>query len=677
MYRILLCLLTLSILLSACDTEEDSGAVKGIQTSRPEPTSTSAPQFVSEDTNQSVSSIINASNADQLVEYATFGRGTLSDFRWLPDGHTLAVTTSTGVRLYDVRTPETPQQTFPQYTSLFDVDPTATRGLSRVEDSGWVLWSLETGDQIAALEMGDSRTQGAEFSPDGTVINILEGASIRQFDGETGTPLDTLTLPVDTIYAVTYQDNLNLIAVSHADSTLAVWDVMAQEVLFEISDSEEAYLFAMEFKAEGRILVVPNAVITDTFYSPIDIDIWDTVRGEIIQTLPYSSSQVFVSEDGTSYLITEYSQRIELYDLLTGEELLTVGGNEGADFSVGLSNLQLSQDGLWIAASLQAGKIVLYSVEDPEFPTEIADFDSRITGLGLSPDNAMLTIGYSQSGIQTWDIATHEIIDSMTPEGSYVLALATHPIDNTIFAATHSVSRYQMTALADAPDVLMTLQANHLAVSPDGTLLVLDYNDFSPRPTGSQSQSYIRFWNLEANDLHIPDIELPGGVQVQQLVFSPDGAWLAVVDYAQNIHLMDASNGRLQWTITRDGPVIDIAFNPVDGTLAATSVTMLDENTPELEANLQLWDVESGELIDTLMSTDSMLYGLTYSPDGSLLVVGTEQSGILLLAASTGEEIAILGENGEPATELTFSRDGGLLVGVGNDDVVRLWHLPE
>lgn len=122
---------------------------------------------------------ITSENADQLQIINRFGRGTVQDIDWSPDGTTLAIASTTGVYLYspDAETPERDSDS-PYVTqklgvssakiTALDYSPDGQR-LAVVADAQLQVWDAVTGETVGEF---DEMTNliNAEFSPDGETL---------------------------------------------------------------------------------------------------------------------------------------------------------------------------------------------------------------------------------------------------------------------------------------------------------------------------------------------------------------------------------------------------------------------------------------------------------------------------------------------------------------------------
>lgn len=120
----------------------------------------------------------------------------------------------------------------------------------------------------------------------------------------------------------------------------------------------------------------------------------------------------------------------------------------------------------------------------------------------------------------------------------------------------------------------------------------------------------------------------------------------------------------------------DVMFTPDGGRLISVS----DDKT------IRLWDVESGEVIDTLRGRvgdghEGKLFAGALSPDGHTLAVGgylsydndSEYGRIRLINIDTREQTGLLQGHGNVIFALAFSPDGQWLASGSSDDTVRIW----
>lgn len=205
-----------------------------------------------------------------------------------------------------------------------------------------------------------------------------------------------------------------------------------------------------------------------------------------------------------------------------------------------------------------------------------------------------------------------------------------------------------------------------IAFSPDGTMFVTTPGNLAQE----QESRSIRFWDAKTYKVRA---KIDSAGRVQKIKFSPDGKSLAVISYIEDsgdgktiVELWDVQLKKLAAVQPAKGRSIDgsalnimsqIDFSP-DGSKLAT----IKKQTVEL------WDIKTGELRQTLQGHEKDVTGVWFSPDGRFLVSTGEQQlavdkepvgELVIWNALTGQKIKTL----PGYIYAVFSPDGKLIAG--------------
>lgn len=203
---------------------------------------------------------------------------------------------------------------------------------------------------------------------------------------------------------------------------------------------------------------------------------------------------------------------------------------------------------------------------------------------------------------------------------------------------------------------------------------------YSPDKTRLAVASSIGIWLYDANTGEELGLLTRHTKPVAAIAFSPNGDKLISGSYDRTLRLWNPYTGELLKTLNTDGKIATLAFSPDGRTLANG-----------LGANIQLWDVDTGQHKATLNGGGgSSIFFLVFSPDGQTLASASLSDTIELWDPRTGQHINTLqtGDGGTTTSiafspsgpRLAFSPDGKVVASTaldytqGNNQKIRLWH---
>ncbi|WP_416960287.1 NB-ARC domain-containing protein [Streptomyces sp. Agncl-13] len=184
-----------------------------------------------------------------------------------------------------------------------------------------------------------------------------------------------------------------------------------------------------------------------------------------------------------------------------------------------------------------------------------------------------------------------------------------------------------------------------------------------------------------ANLLPLPDLHSPALVRtlagpvhgnLGSMELSPDGTWLATVDYRQPVRIWDTATGACIATLP--GGAESVVISP-DGTWLAT-VTR-DDRIVGRDIPVRIWDAASGRCVAELSGSANLSGEVVISPCGTRIAAAVRVRGVgqpvHVWDRATGECILRLGGRSGAARCLAFSPDGTWLAAGGDDKAVRIW----
>ncbi|HSH01488.1 MAG TPA: protein kinase [Anaerolineae bacterium] len=224
---------------------------------------------------------------------------------------------------------------------------------------------------------------------------------------------------------------------------------------------------------------------------------------------------------------------------------------------------------------------------------------------------------------------------------------------------------------------ILTTSVSQVAISPDG-------HHFA---TGTFAGDII-VWDLDRQQPIINPLQ-SYGQNITHMVYSPDGHYLAIqacrglnvngVCTDTRIDLWDTDSYQLQTSLIADtGYPFDFEFTPDSQQIYGIGCAVpVDPISGCLRGAVNIWDLDSGEIIHQITGATSPLRALALSPNGRYLAVGDRNGIIQLIDLDTQTPLgAPLTAHAGAMQELVFSPDNTTLASAAQDNNIIFWDVP-
>ena len=279
---------------------------------------------------------------------------------------------------------------------------------------------------------------------------------------------------------------------------------------------------------------------------------------------------------------------------------------------------------------LEVMRVLASAAYGPNVRARYSDHNASVTGVTFNDDGNLIASTSIDGSVRIWDTTTHT-----------------------------------STLIIEQPALIFT----HAEFSPDGTTLLAAADDgviyLFDTHSGEEIRRYIGHTDL-----------------VTQVAFAPNGDTFLSGSLDRTLRYWDMNTGaEIQRLDDHSGVILDVAISP-DGRLAASSSgdeTILDTNDDTIDRTVRVWDIETGDNIQTIELGGGFVRAVDFSPDSSQIISGawTSQTGglVRLWDIETGTELQRFFGHTDIITGLRFMPDGQQIVSASWDQTVRLWDI--
>jgi WD40 repeat protein/class 3 adenylate cyclase len=539
------------------------------------------------------------------------------------------------------------------------------------DGSGTLLWDAETRRQIGALRHGRDLAFGVAISPDGrwlvvpAVAETDEGVSsllqvwdlparrldrvvpspggvltsaafsadgrtlVTQGGPRTDGPFSMLAVVWDTAtwtagplwqLADDYLDDSviavspdgRLLALPHADGTVAVWNVADRRSLPAMAPDVSS-VTALAFNADASTLAVTGS---NGRVALLDPQTGIAQRPPLVLPTGEQSAMEF-SPDNHLLAVAQAEGATQLFDIPTGEAL---GPPLQANAS-GVNDVTFSADGTRMATAGLDRTGALWRLDGGRSTaTAVADHTAAVTEVQYTPDGRLMVTAGADGKVVVRDVATGRV-RHVVDLGGEVLTVALDRAGRRAAAAGTAGPVRVFDVATGASIAQLDVGAawvHQVAFNPrNGTLAVaIDYaRDAGEEEFTGEDPGHVLVWDPDTGRPVGAPIAEPGGSPIA-VAWRPDGAQLGVALANNLVRLYDATSHRRVGRAIEsvDAPFGALAFSP-DGRRLATGA---------FSGLVLQWSTTTQRRIGpALEGHSSAVTGLAYSPDGRLLASTT------------------------------------------------------
>ncbi len=274
-----------------------------------------------------------------------------------------------------------------------------------------------------------------------------------------------------------------------------------------------------------------------------------------------------------------------------------------------------------------------------------------ILSIGFSPDSATLASASMDRTAKLWDVASGQMLLSLTREPRCVaLAVAYSPDGSSLAVGSEDGTLTLFEPATGRP--IKTLNGypgigHGITFSKNGRML------------RAAAARVVKLWDLE----HDEETVQPAATSSETVpqLREDDGSFAAIGKFANR--LLDKAN--------------DFKLRALYFTSGQAMATSLDERITATASELAvtLRETETPQAVRAISGTWGLGTRLAFSPDAAILAVGAWAQQVRLWDVRSGAVVAILGPASSSPWAIAFSPDGRLFAAAAGDGAINLWDI--
>lgn len=621
--------------------------------------------------------VIKPENANQITQILRLGNGKIFDIAWSIDGHRVAFASTIGIFIYDHSNPNHLEYSDIEVDFIFSCYDSWLYATDCEEDNSTTcFYDLDSGEMKIRIPFNIHRGESdLAISPDGKFIGSIQrtgnDSTLTLWDVDANEP--TYFLKEDNFGNATieFSPDGKMLAIG-TYNLLSVKEAMTGYELFRNQD--QGWIYDLAFSPDSSLLLEASTKSR----------LWNVENWNVVYEF-WAKNKVDFSPDGQTICIGS-GNIATFFDTRSAESIKSLIGSEFPIPPVYMSDepdgpIEFSPDGSYIASGGNDGSMFIWNIEtEQELLNNPGGHVGEITDLGFLQTGHILASSGKDKIVYLWDIITgRKLLILDLRGGVYGKIINTIEISPAKpFLATACSSNEESVSLWDLESKLnfyenlkiikypkklaLTSRVGSMAFSFDGKLLATG--------EGNSNNNSIFIWNTLTGEL-LNRIE-NNSEQAAMMTFSSDGDKLGVLTIDFVVYLFDVNTG----TIIRQLQQTEMSsklLTTVDNRIILISL---------FEDSISVLDIISGSELSSIpidQNFDSIAWSFIYalSPDGQILATSPDMESIQLLDLHSGKLLNSLEGHKGFITSVVFSNDGKFIASSSSDGTIRLWGIQE
>ena len=486
------------------------------------------------------------------------------------------------------------------------------------------VYSLVTGKILYTLH-GQSEFSRPVISQDNKLIaSEAKDRAIQVYDLETGKLLKTLRNENGSLNLIKFLPNSNSILAS-SDNISLFFDLESGRAVRSLDGVNKISDYSTLFSAEDHYLLFEDWEKGDRI-----LKLYDLENGRLLKRLEYFENW----ERKTSFSYDE-----SFIATVEGDTILKVinlksDNLDVTDFNIQheILNVEFSPTSLLLSVSSDNYEVKIYDLSKKEHILTLKN-EGNTFGLEYNKDGNLIAFEYDSYNIMVYDLINKAPVSTLTRKITSFQVVRFCP-DNNFFCG--SSSRYNFYKIQTGKlkyTIDHSIPENSLDISPDGKYILSYLYDSNFEPKFYHDNIYkVNIFSGDYKNLYESMQKLKeNGWRYRRINgrISNDFNYLIVGENREKkVSIIKTSTGKLLHTIP--------AFMSYSGDTKQFSSDNKHVVLSCLDTTAKIFNVETGEIVQTLRGHEKLITKVHYSPDGKLIFT-SDNSKSKIFDAITGE----------------------------------------
>lgn len=503
------------------------------------------------------------------------------------------------------------------------------------KDSTIRLWNLGSQREVRQMQGHTGYILSLAFSPDGCLLaSGSADKTIRLWDIANGKQRLHITNPANIasrVWSVAFSPDGDILATGCGNNLIQLWDVASGQEVQRLQ-RHTSHVHGVTFSPDNRFIASGGGDLA--------VCIWDRASGQVVQRLIEHALPVYsVAFNNDGRLLASGSEDGVVRLWHVDEQGQTTFLQQFENHTNDVISVAFSPDGAFLASGSLDKTIRLWHLSDGRELRQL-ESDAEVVEIAFSSDGQSLTSAHLDKTVRLWKLRDAGAERSNTLE-------STVKLEDSAQAPVEQQSQEE--EAPGSPDTMRVSLGNARRRGP--RMLSPDAVSSSVHPTVALPKIPPKPPNLSSAQSEQKPPSHPRKPQSAPITTHKDLA-MAPLRTIESITLRGHKD-----------PVWSVAFS--------TSKPMLLASASG-DQTVWLWDVVGGQKVHRIDEQD-FVYCVAFSPDKTLLAIGSNDRSIHLREVKSGREVRRFKGHSNYVQSVAFSPNGRLLASASYDSTVRLW----